>query len=181
MEIKYLKHELDDARKQATIDALTGLNNRRGFDTTLQSYLDSYRASSSKFCLLLIDIDHFKLINDTYGHLVGDKVLVGLAKVLFKQIRKSDYLARFGGEEFAIILPDTPLDEAFVQAENIRKSIEKLRIKHIKTGQQIGQITISIGLARYLADDGALEIIERCDNALYKAKSSGRNKVSLAE
>ena len=181
MEIKFLKHELDDARKQASIDALTGLNNRRGFDLTLQELINISSVTSRPFCLILIDVDHFKVINDTYGHLVGDKVLVGLAKVLFKQMRASDYLARYGGEEFAVLMPKTSLDEAFLLAENMRKSIEKLRIKHIKTGQQIGQITISIGLASYHSADGALEIIDRCDNALYQAKSSGRNKVTRAD
>ena len=180
MEIKFLKHELDDARKQATVDALTGLNNRRGFDLTLQEFIQLSSVTSRPFCLILIDIDHFKVINDTYGHLVGDKVLVGLAKVLFKQMRASDYLARYGGEEFAVLMPNTSSDEAYLLADNMRKSIEKLRIKHIKTGQQIGQITISAGLASYLKADGALEVIDRCDNALYQAKSSGRNNVTRA-
>jgi len=180
-EIETLKNELDDARRQATRDALTGLNNRRGFDSALSTTIKNIQKDTEPFCLLLIDIDLFKEINDTYGHLVGDKVLVGLSKVLRKHMRGSDYLSRYGGEEFAVILSETLITGAFSVAENLRKSIEKLRLKHIKTGQQIGQITISIGVASYRTGETELEVIERCDKALYRAKSLGRNRSVIAD
>lgn len=180
-EIETLKIELDDARRQATKDALTGLNNRRGFDHALKDSIDIGKSGSTPFCLLLMDIDLFKVINDTYGHLVGDKVLIGLSKVLIKNMRGSDYLCRYGGEEFSIIMEDTMITGAFTVAEKLRKSIERLRLKHVKTGQQIGQVTISIGVACYRTDETESDIIGRCDKALYRAKSLGRNRTIIAD
>lgn len=180
-EIKTLKNELDDARREATKDALTGLNNRRGFDKALQASIKISQSGLDPFCLMLLDIDLFKVINDSYGHLVGDKVLVGLSKVFIKNMRGSDYLCRYGGEEFAIIMPETLITGAFTVAEKLRKSVEKLRLKHIKTGQQIGQVTISIGVTSYRSNDTEVEIIDRCDRALYRAKSLGRNRTVIAD
>lgn len=183
-EISFLKDELDQARRMATTDALTGLFNRRGFDEELLisiNQVNSEDADSSNFCLLIIDIDHFKLVNDTHGHLVGDKVLVGISKVLHKQMRGKDHLSRYGGEEFAAILKDTPLTGAFTVAENLRRITEKLRLKHIKTGQQLGQITISIGVACYRKGETLKDFIHRSDNALYRAKSLGRNRSVIAD
>lgn len=180
-EIQILKTELDDARRQATKDPLTGLNNRRGFNQTLELTSLSAQHDKSSFCFLLIDIDHFKKINDSYGHLVGDKVLVGLSSVLAKHVRGSDYLARYGGEEFAIIMPETLITGAFTVAENLRKSIERLRLKHVKTGEKIGQVTISIGVACSRPDESRADLIERCDKALYRAKSLGRNRTIIAD
>ncbi len=180
-EIQILKSELDDARRQATRDPLTGLNNRRGFNKALESISRTSQQDKSTFCFLLIDIDHFKKINDTYGHLVGDKVLVGLSSVLSKHVRGGDYLARYGGEEFAIIMPETLITGAFTVAENLRKSIERLRLKHVKTGEHIGQVTISIGVACSRADESVQDMIERCDKALYRAKSLGRNRTVIAD
>lgn len=180
-EIELLKGELDNARKQATIDALTGLNNRRGFDRALKSAIKSVEEDGRSFCLIMLDIDHFKNINDTHGHLVGDKVLVGIARQLTRQMRGNDYLSRYGGEEFAILLLDTPITGAFTVAENLRKSIEILRLKHTKTGQQIGKVTISLGVACYSQNETAEGLIQRCDKALYRAKSLDRNRTVLAD
>lgn len=180
-EISFLKDELDHARKQATMDALTGLHNRGGFDDAIVDSIEMSLSNGFNFCLLFFDIDHFKNVNDTHGHLVGDKVLIGLSKLLKKHMRGNDYLARYGGEEFAIILRDTPITGAFSVAENLRKSIEKLRLKHVKTGQQIGQITISIGVASYRRGEAVEDLIHRCDKALYRAKSLGRNRTVLAD
>ena len=180
-EIEQLKDELFNARRQATMDALTGLNNRRGFDQALQDAIGASNDGEGGFCLLMIDIDHFKNINDTHGHLVGDKVLVGVAKMLHKFMRGNDFLARYGGEEFAVLLRDTPITGAFSVAENLRKGIEKLRLKHLKTGQQIGQVTISIGVACHRQDENADDLVGRCDKALYRAKNLGRNRTVLAD
>ncbi len=181
-EIKHLQDELNYARKQATVDALTGLNNRRGFDQTLAKAIKTKAGDRrSAFCLLLIDIDHFKRVNDTHGHLVGDKVLIGISQRLFKQMRGNDYLSRFGGEEFAIILWDTPITGAFTVAENLRKSIDLLRLKQSKTGKQLGKATISIGVACFQSDESPEALIQRCDKALYRAKSLGRNRTVIAD
>ncbi len=180
-EIELLKGELDSARKQATVDSLTGLNNRRGFDQVLNNAIESVKAGDTSFCLMIIDIDHFKAVNDTHGHLVGDKVLVGIARHIFNQMRGSDFLCRYGGEEFAVILPDTPITGAFSLAEKLRKLVASLRLKHTKTGVQIGNTTISIGVACFQVDESREELIQRCDKALYRAKSLGRNKTVLAD
>lgn len=179
-EIQHLKGQLDKARKQATRDALTGLYNRRGFDETLAKLLKEDKAGLRNGALILLDIDHFKLVNDTYGHLVGDKVLVGIGQQLLKQMRGSDYLSRFGGEEFAILMLETPLAGALKVAENLRKSISRLRWRHPKSGKEVTQITISIGVACIKPNDSVEALLERCDKALYRAKSLGRNR-SVAE
>lgn len=179
-EIQSLKIKLDSARKLATSDALTGLNNRRGFDIAL-SDMTKKRRRKSDFCLIILDVDHFKAVNDTHGHLVGDKVLVGITKQLSNMVRGNDYLARYGGEEFAIILPDTPITGAFAVAENIRRTIDSLRLKHTTTGKKIGKVTISVGLARFVPEESAEDLVSRCDSALYKAKSLGRNRTIIAD
>ena len=180
-EISFLKTELDQARRMATTDSLTGLHNRRGFDQALVNQMERNESRRENFCLLILDIDHFKQVNDSHGHLVGDKVLIGIAKILQQHMRGNDHLSRFGGEEFAILLLDTPITGAFTVAENLRKSVEKLRLKQIKTGLELGQITISIGVAAYRRAEPMGEFIQRCDKALYRAKSLGRNRTVLAD
>lgn len=176
-EIEQLKTKLDSAQQQATIDALTGLNNRRGFDAALSDSISNKR----DFCLLILDIDHFKAVNDTHGHLVGDKVLAGVAKQLSNMVRGNDYLARYGGEEFAIILPDTPVTGAYTVAESIRNTVDRLRLKHSATGKKIGKVTVSIGMACYLPKESSEDFIGRCDSALYRAKAEGRNRTIIAD
>lgn len=180
-EIKHLKDELDNARKQATVDSLTNLHNRRGFDRALNRAIESVKAGEKTFCLVILDIDHFKTVNDSHGHLVGDKVLKGISRQLFRQMRGNDFLSRYGGEEFAILLLDTPITSAFTVAENIRKSIGNLRLKHTKTGVQIGKVTISIGVACFRVEESGEDVIQRCDKALYRAKSLGRDRTVLAD
>lgn len=180
-EIRHLKGQLDSARKQATVDALTGLHNRRGFDETLANLLKDRNNGSKNGAVLLLDIDHFKQVNDTHGHLIGDKVLVGIGRQLLKQMRGGDYLSRFGGEEFVILLLETPLAGAFTAAENLRKSISKLHWRQSKSGKEIGQITISIGIASIKLNESAETLLGRCDEALYRAKSLGRNRSIIAE
>lgn len=181
IEISQLKYELDHARRMADTDALTGLNNRRGFDKELLKISHMCNSGASKLCLLMLDIDHFKDVNDRHGHLVGDKLLVGISKLLHRQMRGNDYLSRFGGEEFAILLRDTPVTGAVTVAENIRRAVAKLRLKQVKSGVQLGQVTISIGVACYRKGENENDYIQRCDSALYRAKSQGRNCVVLAD
>jgi diguanylate cyclase len=180
-EIDQLKSELDKARQQAFNDALTGLMNRRGFDNALEESISEVLKNHSPMCLLLIDIDHFKSVNDTHGHLVGDKVLRGLSKLLVNKMRGNDFLSRYGGEEFAVILPNTPLKGAFTVAENLRLSARKLRIKNVKTGDRLADVTISTGVACYRKGESTDDFINRCDQALYRAKNLGRNRTVVAE
>lgn len=179
-EIQHLKGQLDNARKQATVDALTRLHNRRGFDETLANLLSTADSGSKNRAVLLLDIDHFKEVNDTHGHLVGDKVLVRIGQQLMKQMCGNDYLSRFGGEEFAILLLETPLAGAFKVAENLRKAISRLRWAQSKSGKDVGQITISIGIASIKPNESVDMLFGRCDEALYRAKSLGRNRSIIA-
>ncbi len=171
-----LKNELAHARVEATTDSLTGLLNRRGFDEQLKKMLNDRRRSGASFCIVMADLDHFKDINDSYGHLFGDKILQVFARLLTEKTRSTDYVARFGGEEFILILPETSLDNAFVVAENIRNAVEKLQVRNTKTGDIINAITASFGIAAHRFDESGNDLVDRCDNALYKAKQTGRNK-----
>jgi diguanylate cyclase len=175
-----LKNELAHARIEASTDSLTGLLNRRGFDEQLKKMLYDRRKSGAGFCILMADIDNFKHVNDNYGHLFGDKILQLFAKLLTDKTRSTDYVARFGGEEFILILPETSMDNAYIVAENIRKAVEKLQVRNTKTGDIIGAITASFGVAAHRFDEIANDLVDRCDSALYKAKQTGRNKTVKA-
>jgi diguanylate cyclase (GGDEF)-like protein/PAS domain S-box-containing protein len=173
-ELFLLKEEF---KKLATIDPLTKLFNRRYF--TEQADKEFIRAKRYKLSMALIsiDIDHFKSINDNYGHPAGDKVLVAVSKQLQDSLRQTDILARIGGEEFSILLPETTAESAMVFAERIRTEQEKLCI----TGEWQGEITlsVSIGISGFQVDDEAFDVLfSRADKALYQAKNSGRNKVT---
>jgi len=173
-ELFLLKEEF---KKLATIDPLTKLFNRRYF--TEQADKEFIRAKRYKLSMALIsiDIDHFKSINDNYGHPAGDKVLVAVTKQLQDSLRQTDVLARIGGEEFSILLPETTAESAMVFAERIRAEQAKLHI----TGEWQGEITlsVSIGVSGFHVDDEAFDVLfSRADKALYQAKNSGRNKVS---
>lgn len=173
-ELENLKKELDEARKAANTDILTGIPNRQAFENRLAASIDE----QSPFCLLLADIDFFKNFNDTYGHQLGDKVLRFVAQTLQKHLKGQDMVTRFGGEEFAIILPETPFGGAIAVAENLRKAIQSQRLRRTDNQEYIGNITLSIGMAMYRNGEKAEDIIERADNALYQAKKNGRNCVT---
>jgi len=181
LEIEQLKDKLDTARKQATVDSLTNLNNRRGFDAALTKAIENRKLTKRDFCLMILDIDHFKVVNDTHGHLIGDKVLIGIARQLLNQMRGNDYLSRFGGEEFAILLLDTPITGAFTVAENLRRAIGRSRLKNTSTGKEIGTVTASIGIASYRPEETDESLVQRCDQALYRAKTLGRDRTIIAE
>ena len=179
-EIERLQQEVNRAREAALADELTGLTNRRGFDLALSACLAAERANTEGTCLLLADIDHFKQVNDTYGHLVGDKVLRAVAQILKASVKGKDTAARFGGEEFVVLLPDTSIDGAQALAENLRSTIERSRIRRSDNQQEIAQITVSFGIASYRAGESANDFVSRVDNALYLSKRLGRNRVTLA-
>lgn len=180
-EMKRLKHELSNAKREAAVDSLTGLYNRRAFDQRLDELIEQSRREGDTFCLMLFDIDLFKRINDSYGHIVGDKVLSEFGKQLSRLVRGSDFLARFGGEEFAILLPRTRLANAFTVAENVRTTLERVRLKRSRSARAIEAVTVSIGVADYRPHESREALITRCDRALYRAKDLGRNRTVLAD
>ncbi len=173
--MKVLQEEFNQAKTELLIDFLTGVLNRKGFDETLARTISE---TSDILCLLIIDIDHFKKFNDVYGHIIGDEVLRFVAKNIQKLIRGNDYIARFGGEEFTVILPKTPLLGAMTVAENIRASFSQLKLERKGKPGQLGTITVSIGTAQYRQGESTETLINRADQALYFAKNSGRNRVA---
>jgi diguanylate cyclase len=176
-EVSQLRDELDGARREAMSDALTGLANRKMFEFTLREAAMDSMDTGEPVSLLLLDIDHFKTFNDSYGHNVGDHVLKLLALVLRESVKGQDTPSRYGGEEFAIILPRTKLSDAAKLAENIRLRVAGKRIIHRKTGEHLGRVSVSIGVAQYTVGESLGRFVERVDQALYFAKRTGRNKV----
>ena len=167
--------EMEKLSADASIDYLTRVPNRRALEQRLNEALALYKRHGRQFGLLMLDLDHFKALNDTYGHIAGDKVLRALAATLVAEVRSSDLVARYGGEEFAVLLPETPLQESLVVAEKLRVAVEQQSTEH--AGDRIG-ITVSIGIAEVTAGDVYVEsVVARADAALYGAKSAGRNRV----
>ncbi|MBT9545186.1 MAG: diguanylate cyclase [Candidatus Sericytochromatia bacterium] len=166
--------------RQANFDKLTGLYNRRYFDELLMKEFQRCQRNPDKpFSILLMDIDHFKSFNDTYGHQVGDQVLASFGQVLAKTVRRTDMPVRYGGEEMVVILPDTKADQAAIAAEKIRKVVESMQLYDLE-GNPIRQITTSIGVAQYTPRDLKSEdLVRRADDALYKCKGSGRNCIHI--
>lgn len=174
-EMEVLRDELTKTKKLATIDALTSLLNRRSFDDELAELISG--VSDYNHCLLILDLDHFKKVNDTFGHIVGDKVIRYTAGLLKKYTASHHHSARYGGEEMAVIMPNTKLEIALEVAENIRKSLASSELKQKNNKVSIGKITVSIGVATLKRGDDSESFIERADAALYIAKDTGRNKV----
>lgn len=158
-------------------DSLTGLANRRSLNEKLESHLDQFQRNERLFSVLMLDLDHFKLINDRHGHPVGDQVLRLFAACLLRSIRSVDFAARYGGEEFTAILFETGRSDAMESAERIRREVECLRVEAVPAAD----ITVSIGVAEVCLDDaGADTLLQRADAALYQAKQAGRNCVCFA-
>jgi diguanylate cyclase len=169
-EINQLKDKLAASRQEALVDSLTGLLNRRGCDEKLKK-LDHTETHSS----LAIDIDHFKKVNDTFGHFIGDKVIQRIAKTIQSHIGEQDIAVRFGGEEFMVVMANTPITEAKRIAEKIRISISKMKLKQKETNTYLPPISVSIGIAQNDNISEWTTLFEQADSALYQAKSSGRN------
>ncbi|MDA0150590.1 GGDEF domain-containing protein [Vibrio sp. LaRot3] len=172
-EIGRLKSQLAEVQKDALFDSLSGLYNRRSFDNDIKTLC----LSEQSFCLILADIDHFKNYNDTYGHLFGDTVIKGLARRLHSSCRDGITAYRFGGEEFALIVPNRNVRVARQFADSLRRTIEKLSIRDRRSGQQVGNITASFGVTERLENEHFEAVIERADKLLYEAKQLGRNRV----
>jgi diguanylate cyclase len=176
-EINQLQENLETARNESLTDPLTGLANRKYFDQVLERTAAETRGKDEALSLLLTDIDHFKQFNDTYGHLTGDQVLRLVAQAVKQNVKGQDLAARYGGEEFAIILPNTPLRQSLVVADHIRRAVVTKELIKRSTGEHLGRVTISIGVATLHKGETIQTLIERADACLYAAKRNGRNRV----
>ncbi len=167
----------------ATLDALTNLNNRRQFETRLGQEISITKRQGKPLCAMMIDIDFFKKVNDTYGHAAGDEVLRSVASIIKQALRESDIPSRYGGEEFAILLPFTHLEEAKIVGERLRKAVEvtPITINQDSDDEKQINVTISMGLAEFDSQETGEALFERADKALYNAKSNGRNQVVSIE
>ncbi len=162
----------------ATLDALTNLNNRRQFETRLKQEIAITKRQNNPLCAMMIDIDFFKKVNDTYGHASGDEVLRTVASIIKAQLRESDIPARYGGEEFAVLLPYTHIDEAKIVGERLRRAVEETTVQLDSLNINV---TISMGLAEFTQNETGEELFERADKALYEAKEGGRNRVCISK
>ncbi|HRE44585.1 MAG TPA: GGDEF domain-containing protein, partial [Terricaulis sp.] len=177
-EVESLRKSLETVRVESLTDSLTGLANRRMFDETLRLRMSEARAQNLELSLILVDIDHFKRFNDTWGHHTGDQILRFLASALQAHERPDYLVARHGGEEFAVILPRTSMKLAAQTAETLRAAIQTKRLRRRSTNEDLGQVTVSIGVARMQSGDTPQGLAERADACLYASKRNGRNQVT---
>ena len=176
-QVNELKGKLDDVRKESLTDPLTNAANRKAFDNALAEALSAAQENSEPVSLLMCDIDHFKKFNDSWGHQTGDQVLRLVASCLSENVKGKDTAARYGGEEFAVILRKTELADAVRVADQIRATVESKKLIKKSTGDILGTITISIGVAQFGGGENADALIRRADACLYGAKHAGRNLV----
>ncbi|HEX4939321.1 MAG TPA: GGDEF domain-containing protein [Candidatus Kapabacteria bacterium] len=169
-----------ETEQAANSDALTGLNNRRWLEEMLVRFKGKAINELQPLSVLMLDVDHFKRFNDTFGHKAGDLVLQMVAQNMRKRLRPSDMVARYGGEEFLILLPHTAASEAQVVAERLRKGVETCKVD-AEQGQELPPVTISVGVAPWRNGDSLELMVEAADKALYRAKANGRNRVELRD
>jgi diguanylate cyclase len=177
-EIDLLKMKMERYRREALKDPLTQIDNRRGFDKKLADAIRAADETGKPLCLAIADIDHFKQVNDTYGHLVGDNVIRMVARTMKAHIKGKDLVASVGGEEFALLLPDTPYDGALKLAQDMCRVFSQLDLKKKNTGESLKSITLSFGVTRYRPRETAETFVKRADEALYRSKETGRNRVT---
>ena len=179
-EITGLQDRLEVVSLEAITDPLTGLMNRKGFMTAIEKAVAEFGSSESPLSLLILDIDHFKNINDTYGHSVGDKVIKVVADSITKYTRGKDTACRYGGEEYAVLLPETEQKGALIVAEKIRRMIETIKLKKTGSGESLSRMTISVGIASFVSGLNINDFIDKADAALYQSKNSGRNQCTIS-
>lgn len=172
-----LRKNLEEVREESIMDQLTGIGNRRHFDRSLDKALLNHKHAKQPLSLILADIDNFKLFNDQWGHQTGDQVLRLVALAIKSNVKVTDEPCRYGGEEFAIILPNTSLAQAHSVADRMRMTVSKREVIKRSTGDNLGRITISAGVAMMAPDDTPQSILHRADLCLYAAKNTGRNRV----
>ncbi|MFW5451870.1 MAG: diguanylate cyclase [Methylophagaceae bacterium] len=175
-DIQQLKKELETVKEMARTDGLTGLLNRGAFNMELDALCQQ---KNSNIALLMFDLDHFKNLNDTYGHVLGDKVLQFFSSLLKKNAGTQHLAARYGGEEMAIIMIDASEQEATALANTVRLALAESRLKRKGNDESIGQVTVSVGVSMLKQDDSPTSVIDRTDKALYQSKESGRNQVTI--
>jgi diguanylate cyclase len=175
-QVNELRGKLDDVRKESMTDPLTHIPNRKAFDEAIRMGVAA-AAEGENVALMMCDIDHFKTFNDTWGHQTGDQVLRLVASCLAENVKGRDTAARYGGEEFAVLLRGTGLDAATRVADQIRSTVETKKLVKKSTGDILGSITISIGVAQFAPGEPGDMVIRRADACLYGAKHHGRNMV----
>lgn len=176
-QIEKLRISLSDSHRLGMLDAVTSLKNRHWLEVNLPKEVQAAKEASDPLSIIMADVDHFKRINDTFGHAVGDEILRRFAELLSKNIKGRDTAARFGGEEFVVVLPQTKLTGARNLGEQIRSELESKKWMHHRTGQPIGKVTASFGIAELRDGEDCDDLLDRADAKLYEAKGNGRNCV----
>jgi len=178
-EVDQLRTNLEKVREEAMTDALTGVANRKRFDESMRKSRRDADLKGEPFSLILCDIDHFKRFNDTWGHQTGDQIIRFVAACLSRFSKESHVVARYGGEEFAVVLPGSGIQDATVIADKVRSTVESKRLLRKSTNEDLGNITVSLGVSQFRSGESVECFIERCDTNLYKSKQTGRNKVTV--
>jgi len=178
-EVDQLRNNLEKVREEAMTDALTGVANRKRFDESMRKARRDADLKTEPFSLILCDIDHFKRFNDTWGHQTGDQIIRFVAACLSRFSKDHHVVARYGGEEFGVVLPATSIDEARVIAEKVRSTVESKRLLRKSTNEDLGNITVSLGVSQFRNKESVECLIERCDTNLYKSKQTGRNRITV--
>ena len=180
-QLSEMRDNFDRVYRESQIDPLTEVGNRKFFDQEVVRVMTEAREQNTVLSLLMVDIDHFKKFNDTFGHLIGDQVLRLVARTMIENLKGRDIIARYGGEEFVILLPRTCVQDAERVANQLRASLATKRIKKRGSNEILGIITVSLGAAEYSSGEEVESLVGRADAALYKAKQTGRNKVVCAD
>lgn len=176
-EAQDLKQNLEKSEREMLIDILTGVYNRKAFDKKIKEFYEGFKKKNDLFSVIMLDIDLFKKLNDSYGHRIGDEVLAIVGTRLKECVKGKDFIARYGGDEFVVLLPMTTLKKTAIVAENIRRDMNEKQLKIKRTGERIGSISVSLGVSQIHSSDTINSVIERADEALYLAKSAGGNTV----
>ncbi len=180
-ELQQMRQDMQNLRTEALTDTLTGIPNRKAFDAELKARATDSLERGKPLSVIMIDIDYFKIFNDTFGHQVGDQVLRLVAKTIADTLRSTEILARYGGEEFVIIASNTKLRDAEKVAERVRQKIATKDIINQSKNEKLGRLSVSLGVAQLEPGEPLVQLIERADRALYKAKAAGRNNVICIE